>query len=77
MKKERKKDSSSKNVFKNNMLLIKLCVREAPFYFILFILNVIRGDLVIFFEFTFGLNFILECAEFGKPFSHALDNSFC
>lgn len=28
--------------------------------------------MVVFFEFTFGLNFILECAEFGKPFSHAL-----
>lgn len=72
MEKRRKKDSASKNVLKNNMFLIKLCFKAAPLYFTLFILNVIRGDLVIFLEFTFGLNFILECAEFGRSFSYAL-----
>ena len=72
MKTKRKRDRVSKNVFKNNIFLIKLCFKAAPLYFILFILNVIRGDLVVFFEFTFGLNFILECAEFARPFTYAL-----
>ncbi|MDE6064441.1 MAG: ABC transporter ATP-binding protein/permease, partial [Lachnospiraceae bacterium] len=31
----------------------------------------IRNEVVIFLEFTFGLNYVLECAEFGRPFRDA------
>ena len=38
---------------------------------ILHIVETIRNEIVVFLEFTFGLNFVLECAEFGKPFKTA------
>lgn len=59
-------------VFKNNMFLFKICFQVSPLYVLLYIMDVIRNDVVIFLEFTFGLNFILECAEFHKPFHYVL-----
>ncbi|MGN0660898.1 MAG: ABC transporter ATP-binding protein [Oscillospiraceae bacterium] len=58
-------------VIKNNMFLLKICFKAAPVYLILSIIEIIRNELVVFLEFTFGLNYVLECAEFGRPFSDA------
>ncbi len=54
------------------MFLFKICFQVSPLYVLLYIMDVIRNDVVIFLEFTFGLNFILECAEFHKPFHYVL-----
>ena len=56
---------------KNNWYLFKLCFKAAPKYTVLSIVENIRNELVIFLEFTFGLNYVLECAEFGRPFKEA------
>lgn len=65
-----KKDSFRK-VITDNWFLFKLCFKAAPACIILIILEHIRNEVVVFMEFTFGLNYVLECAEFGRPFKDA------
>lgn len=65
-----KKDSFRK-VIADNWYLFKLCFKAAPACIILLIVEHIRNEIVIFMEFTFGLNYVLECAEFGRPFKDA------
>lgn len=65
------KKHSFKNVLANNWFLFKLCFKAAPVCVILLIVEYVRNEAVIFLEFTFGLNYVLECAEFGRPFREA------
>ena len=70
------KQSLQKTV-KDNWYLFKLCFKAAPKYTVLSIVENIRNELVIFLEFTFGLNYVLECAEFGRPFKEAVTFLLC
>ena len=63
--------NSFKKTLKDNLFLFKICFKAAPLYVVLYLIEVIRNELVVFLEFTFGLNFVLECAEFGRPFKTA------
>lgn len=65
------KKHSFKNVLADNWFLFKLCFKTAPVCVILLIVEYVRNEAVIFLEFTFGLNYVLECAEFGRPFREA------
>lgn len=56
---------------RDNLYLFQLCFQAAPLCMILFIIENIRNEIVVFMEFTFGLNYVLECAEFGRPFRDA------
>ena len=67
-----KMNQSVKQIAKNNAFIFGLCFKAAPSFCILYILNVIRHELMIFLEFTFGLNYVLESAEFGRPFFDVL-----
>lgn len=60
-----------KKTWKNNLWLFKICYKASPSYMICSIIEIIRNELVVFLEFTFGLNFVLECAEYGRPFETA------
>lgn len=65
------KKDSFKKVCSDNWFLFKLCFQAAPACVILTIVEHIRNEIVVFLEFTLGLNFVLECAEFGRPFREA------
>ncbi len=71
MKNVKKDKQSFSKVFKNNWYLFRICFHAAPGYTIMHITETVRNNLVIFLEFTFALNFVLECAEFGRPFKDA------
>lgn len=60
-----------KKVIRDNLYLLGICFKAAPLYVILFIVETVRNEAVIFLEFTFGLNYVLECAEYGRPFRQA------
>jgi ATP-binding cassette subfamily B protein len=60
-----------KKVWRNNLYLVKLCFKIAPGYTSMFMFEKIRTPLMIFFGFTIGFNYVLECAEFGRPFWNA------
>ncbi|MBP1547683.1 MAG: ABC transporter ATP-binding protein [Oscillospiraceae bacterium] len=55
----------------DNLWLFKICYKAAPLYMICYIIEAIRNELVVFLEFTLALNYVLECAEFGRPFKDA------
>lgn len=62
---------SFRRIISDNWYLFKLCFKASPKYTVLSIVETIRNELVVFLEFTFALNFVLECAEFGRPFKEA------
>ena len=59
-----------KKLLSDNLWLFKICYKAAPAYMICYIIEAIRNELVVFLEFTLALNFVLECAEFGRPFQN-------
>ncbi|MDE6592763.1 MAG: ABC transporter ATP-binding protein/permease, partial [Oscillospiraceae bacterium] len=71
MKKDSAKKGSVKKVIADNLFLFGLCFKAAPVCMLMLIGEHIRNEIVIFLEFTFGLNYVLECAEFGRPFKEA------
>lgn len=60
-----------KKTLANNLWLLKHCYKASPLHVVLYIVEAVRNEIVVFFEFTFGLNFVLECAEYGRPFKTA------
>lgn len=60
-----------KKLLADNLWLFKICYKAAPGYMICYIIEAIRNEIVVFLEFTLALNFVLECAEFGRPFETA------
>ena len=61
----------TRKMISDNLWLLKVCFRAAPAFVICYIFEAIRNEVVVFLEFTLGLNFVLECAEFGRPFKTA------
>jgi len=59
---------SVKQVWKNNLFLIRLCFSASPAYIILVTLEAAKAQLSVFFEHTYGIGYVLEAAEFHYPF---------
>lgn len=60
-----------KQAIADNLWLLRIFHKASPGYVLLYIVEAVRNEIVVFLEFTFGLNFVLECAEYGKPFKTA------
>ena len=63
-----KQKQSFKQVIDNNLFILKICFSAAPLYIITYVLNIIRHQGLIFLEHTYGIGFVLESVEFGRPF---------
>lgn len=63
-----KNKQSIKRVLDNNLFVLKICYQAAPLYIITYIIEMIRNELFIFIEHTYGIAYVLEAVEFGKPF---------
>ncbi|MBR4719729.1 MAG: ABC transporter ATP-binding protein [Lachnospiraceae bacterium] len=59
---------SVKQVFSNNMFLLKLMLTASPSFVIYQAVDSMRNQLSIFFEHTVLIGYVLEAAEFGYPF---------
>lgn len=70
MKKQKTKQGF-RQTFQNNLYLLRIVFKAAPLYTCLNLFEIVRNEIVVFMEFTFAFNYILECAEFGRPFWHA------
>lgn len=69
MKQEKEQvKQSAAQVWKNNWLLIRLCLAASPGYVIFAVLDSVRNQVSIFFEHTYGIGYVLEAAEFHYPF---------
>lgn len=58
----------AKQVWSNNLFLIRLCFQASPSYVIFLTLDSVRNSLSVFLEHTFGIGYVLEAAEFHYPF---------
>jgi ATP-binding cassette subfamily B protein len=65
---DKKKKQSFSHIMKNNLFLLKLCFSAAPLFSVCFVIEAIRNEVVIFLEFTLGINYVLESAEYYRPF---------
>ena len=61
-----------KQILKNQLFLWQLCFKTAPGFMIYWIYDGIRYQGFIFLEHTLMINYVLECAEFGRPFKNIL-----
>lgn len=59
---------SARKTFANTWFMTKLIFQASPLYGIMLIFEKIRHNGLIFVEHTLGIGFVLEAAEFGKPF---------
>lgn len=57
-----------KQIFANNIFLLKLCLSASPLYVISMMLYEVFRQISIFAEHTYGIGYVLEAAEFGYPF---------
>jgi len=69
MKKDTKQKQSIKKILSNNWFILKLSFSAAPFFMCYMIFEAIKQQALIFLEHTYGIKFVLEAAEFRKPFS--------
>ncbi len=59
---------SAKQVWSNNLFLIRLCFQASPAYVVFMTLDSVRNSLSVFLEHTYGIGYALEAAEFHYPF---------
>ncbi len=57
-----------RQVLDNNLFILKICFSASPLYILVFILDILRNQLLIFFEHTYGIGYVLESVEYGRPF---------
>ena len=55
-------------VLKTYWSLIKLIFRASPAAYILFALEALRNSVLVFFEHTWLIKYVLECVEYKRPF---------
>lgn len=68
MRSDKKMKLSARKTFANTWFMTKLIFQASPLYGIMLIFEKIRHNGLIFVEHTLGIGFVLEAAEFGKPF---------
>lgn len=63
-----KKKQDFKRVWSNNWFILKLSFQTAPFFMFYLIFEEIKQVCLTFLEHTYGIKYVLEAAEFHKPF---------
>lgn len=63
-----KNKHTAKQVWSNNLFLIRLCFHASPAYVLLLTFDAVRNQLSVFLEHTYGIGYVLEAAEFHYPF---------
>lgn len=63
---------SPKKILSNNWFLVSLSFRTAPFFMAFMIFEQVKQQGLEFLEHGYGIQYVLEAAEFQKPFSSVL-----
>jgi ATP-binding cassette subfamily B protein len=66
------KKQSFRKVCSNQLFMIKLCFGATPFFMCFLIFEAVKLQISIFFEHTYGIQYVLHTAETGGPFLHAM-----
>lgn len=73
MNKDRKQKQSIKKILSNNWFILRLSFSTAPLFMCFMIFEAVKQQALIFLEHSYGIKFVLEAAEFRKPFSVVLN----
>ena len=68
----KKQNISFTEVLKNNIYILKICFKECPWHIAYFILMNIVSEIVMFFEWVFGIKYVLESVEYNYPLSRPI-----
>lgn len=72
MKKGARKEEKIKQplgrVMRNNLMMLRIIYQAYPTYLILLVFETIKNRCLIFVEHTWGIQFVLQAAEFHRPF---------
>lgn len=63
-----KKSPNFKSTWANNWFIIKLSFKSAPLFMLYMIFESVKQAGLVFLEHTYGIHYVLEAAEYGKPF---------
>ncbi len=63
-----KTKQSFRQVLDNNLFILKICFSASPLYIFAYILDILRNQILIFVEHTYGIGYVLESVEYGRPF---------
>ena len=63
-----KKSPDIKKVWTNNWFILKISFKTAPLFMIYMIFENVKQAGLVFLEHTYGIHYVLEAAEYGKPF---------
>lgn len=70
---KRKKDFvPMKRVFANNLYIISIALKSAPLTAFWWMTEGIRYNVIVYFEHTYQIAYLIDCVQFQKPFSYAL-----
>ena len=72
MSEKSKKKQSFSQVVSNQCFMIKICFGATPFFMCFLIFEAVKLQISIFFEHTYGIQYVLHTAETGGPFRKAL-----
>lgn len=68
----KKKGFSLLSALKNNLFILRICFKECPWHLSYFILMNLVSEIVMFFEWVFGIKYVLESVEMGYPISRPI-----
>lgn len=60
-----------KKILSNNWFIIKYTFNTVPIYALMICLSQVIGRIVIFFEHTYMIKYIIDCIQFKRPFIYA------
>jgi len=69
MNKDSRQKQSIRKILSNNWFILKLSFSAAPFFMCFMIFEAVKQQALVFLEHSYGIKFVLEAAEFHKPFS--------
>lgn len=64
-----KRDLTMKRTLSNNWFLLRIAMREAPFYTIYELTGFARHRLIVFVEHIYMIGYIINCIQYRRPFS--------
>ncbi|HKL79451.1 MAG TPA: ABC transporter ATP-binding protein, partial [Mobilitalea sp.] len=65
---DKKQKQSTRQIYSNNWFILKLSFGSAPLFMCYMMFEAIKQQALVFLEHTYGINYVLEAAEYHKPF---------
>ncbi|MBR2948504.1 MAG: ABC transporter ATP-binding protein [Lachnospiraceae bacterium] len=61
---------NAKRAFSNNLFLLKIAYKEAPFYTFFELQRNAQHQIIVFIEHVYMIGFIIDCIQFQRPFAY-------